>query len=122
MAHAWGGPIDVSPTHRPAIVGLRGLAAWVAFGYTGNGVAPSHLFGRTLAALSLDRRDPVTRLPFVEPEPSTVPPEPLRDRRRRGHPPGARAQGGRGGGGPPAGPVSAGLAALPGLLGLHIVR
>ena len=22
MAHAWGGPIDVSPTHRPAIVGL----------------------------------------------------------------------------------------------------
>ena len=78
MAHAWGGPIDVSPTHRPAIVGLRGLPAWVAFGYTGNGVAPSHLFGRTLAALSLDRREPVTRLPFVEPEPSTVPPEPLR--------------------------------------------
>ena len=71
MAHAWGGPIDVSPTHRPAIVGLRGLAAWAAFGYTGNGVGPSHLFGRTLAALSLDRRDPVTRLPFVEPEPST---------------------------------------------------
>ena len=25
IAHAWGGPIDVSPTHRPAIVGVRGL-------------------------------------------------------------------------------------------------
>ena len=35
-------------------------------------------FGRTLAALSLDRRDAVTRLPFVEPEPRRVPPEPLR--------------------------------------------
>ena len=78
MAHAWGGPIDVSPTHRPAIVGLRGLPAWVAFGYTGNGVAPAHLFGRTLAALSLDRREPVTRLPFVDPAPHAVPPEPVR--------------------------------------------
>ena len=78
MAHAWGGPIDVSPTHRPAIVGLRALPAWAAFGYTGNGVGPSHLFGRTLAALALDRRDPVTRLPFVDPPPRRVPPEPLR--------------------------------------------
>ena len=26
MAHAWGGPIDVSPTHRPAIVGLPALS------------------------------------------------------------------------------------------------
>ena len=40
IAHAWGGPIDVSPTHRPAIVGLRGLPAWAAFGFTGNGVGP----------------------------------------------------------------------------------
>ena len=122
MAHAWGGPIDVSPTHRPAIVGLRGLPAWVAFGYTGNGVAPSHLFGRTLAALSLDRRESVTRLPFVEPEPSTVPPEPLRIagaaviRRALVRKEAAEEAGRR------PDPVSAGLAALPGLLGLHIVR
>ena len=40
IAHAWGGPIDVSPTHRPAIVGVRGPPAWAAFGYTGNGVGP----------------------------------------------------------------------------------
>ena len=78
LTHAWGGPIDVSPTHRPAIVGLQGLPAWAAFGYTGNGVAPSHLFGRALAALALDRRDAVTRLPFVDPPPKAVPPEPLR--------------------------------------------
>jgi glycine/D-amino acid oxidase-like deaminating enzyme len=122
IAHAWGGPIDVSPTHRPAIVGLPSLPAWAAFGYTGNGVAPSHLFGRTLAALALDRRDPVTRLPFVDPPLRRVPPEPLRIagaalirralvRKEAAEEAGARPD-----------PVSAGLAALPRLLGLHIVR
>ena len=122
ITHAWGGPIDVSPTHRPAIVGLRGLPAWAAFGYTGNGVAPAHLFGRALAALSLDRRDPVTRLPFVDRPPRRVPPEPLRIAgaaviRRALVRKEAAEEAGR-----PPDPVSAGLAALPGLLGLHIVR
>ena len=122
IAHAWGGPIDVSPTHRPAIVGLRGLPAWAAFGYTGNGVAPAHLFGRTLAALALDRRDAVTRLPFVDPPPRRVPPEPLRIagaavlRRALVRKEAAEEAGRR------PDPVSAGLAALPERLGLHIVR
>jgi glycine/D-amino acid oxidase-like deaminating enzyme len=122
MAHAWGGPIDVSPTHRPAIVGLRGLPAWAAFGYTGNGVGPSHLLGRTLAALALDRRDPVTRLPFVDPPPRSVPPEPLRVtgaaviRRALVRKESIEETGGR------PDPLTAGVAALPRLLGLHIVR
>jgi glycine/D-amino acid oxidase-like deaminating enzyme len=122
IAHAWGGPIDVSPTHRPAIVGMRGLPAWAAFGYTGNGVAPAHLFGRTLAALALDRRDSVTRLPFVDPAPRHVPPEPLRVagaaviRRALIRKEAAEEEGRT----PDA--LSAGLAALPGMLGLHIVR
>ena len=55
IEHAWGGPIDVSPTHLPAIVTLAGGRAWAAFGYTGNGVGPSHLAGRSLAALTLGR-------------------------------------------------------------------
>jgi glycine/D-amino acid oxidase-like deaminating enzyme len=122
IAHGWGGPIDVSPTHRPAIVGLPGLPAWAAFGYTGNGVAPSHLFGRTLAALALDRRDPVTRLPFVDPRPRRVPPEPLRIAGaaliRRAL---ARKEAAEEAGAEP-GPVTAGVAALPRRLGLHIVR
>jgi glycine/D-amino acid oxidase-like deaminating enzyme len=122
IAHAWGGPIDVSPTHRPAIVGLPGLPGWAAFGYTGNGVGPSHLLGRTLAALALDRRDPVTRLPFVDPPRRTVPPEPFRIagaaviRRALVRKEAAEEAGRR------PDPVSAGLAALPGVLGLHIVR
>ncbi len=119
---AWGGPIDVSPTHRPAIVGLQGLPAWAAFGYTGNGVGPAHLFGRTLAALALDRRDPVTRLPFVDPPRRRVPPEPLRVAgaaviRRAIVRKEAAEEAGR-----EPDPVAAGLAALPRLLGLHIVR
>jgi glycine/D-amino acid oxidase-like deaminating enzyme len=122
IAHAWGGPIDVAPTHRPAIVGLRAHTAWAAFGYTGNGVGPAHLFGRTLAALVLDRRDPVTRLPFVDPPPRRVPPEPLRVagaaliRRALVRKEAAEEAGGR------AGPVTAGVAALPRLMGVHIVR
>ncbi len=122
MAHAWGGPIDVSPTHRPAIVGLRAVPAWAAFGYTGNGVGPSHLFGRTLAALALDRRDAVTRLPFVDPPPRRVPPEPLRIAgaaliRRALVRKEAAEEAGR-----KPDPVTAGIAAVPRLLGLHIVR
>jgi glycine/D-amino acid oxidase-like deaminating enzyme len=122
IEHAWGGPIDVSPTHRPAIVGLQGLPAWAAFGYTGNGVGPAHLFGRTLAALALDRRDPVTQLPFVDPPPRRVPPEPLRIagaaliRRALVRKEAVEEAGGR------PDPLTAGIAALPRLLGLHIVR
>jgi glycine/D-amino acid oxidase-like deaminating enzyme len=122
IAHAWGGPIDVSPTHRPAIVGLPGLPAWAAFGYTGNGVGPAHLFGRTLAALCLDRRDPVTRLPFVDPAPRAVPPEPLRIagaaviRRALVRKEAAEETGRR------PDPVTAGVAAIPARLGVHIVR
>jgi glycine/D-amino acid oxidase-like deaminating enzyme len=122
IAHAWGGPIDVSPTHRPAIVGLRALPAWAAFGYTGNGVGPAHLLGRTLAALALDRRDPVTRLPFVDPPPRRVPPEPLRIagaaaiRRALVRKEAAEEAGRR------PDPVTLGVAALPRLFGLHIVR
>ena len=122
IEHAWGGPIDVSPTHRPAIVGLRSLPAWAAFGYTGNGVGPTHLLGRALAALALDRRDQVTRLPFVDPPPRSVPPEPLRVagaaliRRALVRKEAAEEAGHR------ADPLTAGVAALPRLLGVHIVR
>jgi glycine/D-amino acid oxidase-like deaminating enzyme len=122
IEHAWGGPIDVSPTHEPAIVGLRALPAWAAFGFTGNGAGPSHLVGRTLAALALDRRDPVTRLPFVDPPPRRVPPEPLRIagaaaiRRALIRKEAAEEAGRR------ADPLTRGVAALPRVIGVHIVR
>ena len=78
ITHAWGGPIDVSPSHVPQIGTLPGGPVHYAFGYTGNGVGPSNLAGRTLAALALDRRDDNTRLPIVECGAGAwVPPEPF---------------------------------------------
>ena len=76
LTHAWGGPIDVSPTHLP-IFGSRGRIHH-GFGFTGNGVGPSYLGGEILARLALDRRDELTRLALVEPERKLMPPEPLR--------------------------------------------
>ncbi|HZO50023.1 MAG TPA: FAD-dependent oxidoreductase [Gaiellaceae bacterium] len=76
VTHAWGGPIDVSPTHLP-IFGSRG-AVHHGYGFTGNGVGPSYLGGEILARLALDRRDELTRLALVEPPRKRFPPEPLR--------------------------------------------
>jgi glycine/D-amino acid oxidase-like deaminating enzyme len=77
LTHAWGGPIDASPTHLPLVMPLHGGRAFAAAGYTGNGVGPSHMVARTLASLALDRRDAPSRLPFVDPSPPRVPPEPF---------------------------------------------
>jgi glycine/D-amino acid oxidase-like deaminating enzyme len=76
ITHAWGGPIDVSPTHLP-IFGSRGKVHH-GFGFTGNGVGPSYLGGEVLARLALDRRDHVTGLAIVEPDRKLMPPEPFR--------------------------------------------
>ena len=76
ITHAWGGPIDVSPTHLP-IFGSRGRVHH-GFGFTGNGVGPSYLGGEILARLALDLRDELTRLAVVDPERKLMPPEPLR--------------------------------------------
>ncbi|HET9196706.1 MAG TPA: FAD-dependent oxidoreductase [Solirubrobacterales bacterium] len=77
VTHAWGGPIDASPTHLPAVRTLPGRNAWVAAGYTGNGVGPSNMVGRTLAALAFGHRDEHTGLAFVDPKSPRVPPEPF---------------------------------------------
>ncbi len=122
LEHAWGGPIDVSPTHLPTVAASPGGRAFAAFGYTGNGVGPSQMVGRTLASLALDRRDRHSRLAFVEREPAGVPPEPLRWlggtviragllRKERAE------EGGR-----EPDPISRGLAAVPELIGFHIGR
>jgi glycine/D-amino acid oxidase-like deaminating enzyme len=76
ITHAWGGPIDASPTHLPSIRAL-GHNAWVAAGYTGNGVGPSNMIGRSLAALVLDREDDHTTLAFVDDQTPRLPPEPF---------------------------------------------
>jgi glycine/D-amino acid oxidase-like deaminating enzyme len=77
ITHAWGGPIDVSPSHLPQIGTLDGAPVHYAFGFTGNGVGPCHLAGRVLAALAAGEGDGDARLALVDPAPAAVPPEPL---------------------------------------------
>jgi glycine/D-amino acid oxidase-like deaminating enzyme len=122
IEHAWGGPIDVSPTHLPFVVTLPGGRAHAAFGYTGNGVGPSHLAGRALAALALGRRDGPAAFAIVGSGPRRVPPEPLRVTgaaliRRAIAAKEAAEQDGR-----PPSLLARALAALPARMGLHIVR
>jgi glycine/D-amino acid oxidase-like deaminating enzyme len=122
ITHAWGGPIDVSPTHLPLVVPLPGDRTFAAAGYTGNGVGPSHMVGRALASLALDRRDDFTRLPFIDPAPKRVPPEPFHwlggNLIRRAIMSKERAE--AEGRDPSA--VSSALARIPELVGFHIGR
>jgi glycine/D-amino acid oxidase-like deaminating enzyme len=77
ITHAWGGPIDASPTHLPAVHTLAHGRAWVAAGYTGNGVGPSNMVGRTLASLALGKDDEHTHLAFIDTKSPRIPPEPF---------------------------------------------
>jgi glycine/D-amino acid oxidase-like deaminating enzyme len=74
ITHAWGGPIDVSPSHLPQIGTVPGAPVHYAFGFTGNGVGPSHLAGRALAALAAGEGSDAA---LVDPAPVSVPAEPL---------------------------------------------
>jgi glycine/D-amino acid oxidase-like deaminating enzyme len=122
ITHAWGGPVDVSPTHLPIAMPLRAGNAFAAAGYTGNGVGPSYMVGRTLASLALDRRDEASRLPFVDPTPRHVPPEPFHwlggEAIRRAL---VRRENAELAGRPPN-PLSSLVSQLPKLIGFHIGR
>ena len=78
LEDAWGGPIDVSPTHLPTFGSLEPGNLYYALGYTGNGVAPTHLAGKVIADLVIGADTDATRLPMVNPKPRMFPPEPLR--------------------------------------------
>ena len=123
ITHAWGGPIDVSPTHLPVVMPLRGGRAFAAAGYTGNGVGPSHLVGRTLAALALDRRDDAhARLPIVDAAPRRVPPEPFHWLGGTAIRAGIMSREGAESEGRRPNPLSSALARVPELIGFHIGR
>lgn len=121
IEQAWGGPIDVSPSHLPVIDELE-PGVHCAYGYTGHGVGPSHLAGRSLASLALDRRDDASRLALVSPQAAMVPPEPFRFaggtvirmailRKEELLEQGRRPD-----------PVTRAVAAIPELIGIHIGR
>jgi glycine/D-amino acid oxidase-like deaminating enzyme len=75
----WGGPIDVAGHHLPFFGSLERGNVHYGLGYTGNGVGPSHLGGRILAARALGADEPaLAALPIVTEEPLRFPPEPIR--------------------------------------------
>ena len=75
---AWGGPIDVSPTHLPAFGRAGASNVYYAAGYTGNGVAPTRVAGEVLADLITGADTDAVRLPLVNSRPRAFPPEPFR--------------------------------------------
>lgn len=76
---AWGGPIDITADHLPAFASVPGRPIHFGHGYSGNGVAPSVVGGRILAALAVEQADdPALALPLVGALPRAFPPEPFR--------------------------------------------
>lgn len=79
LEDAWGGPIDIAPSHLPTFGTLSGGTVHFGHGYSGTGVGASYLGGRILAALAAGARDdPVLALPLVGAPERRFPPEPLR--------------------------------------------
>jgi glycine/D-amino acid oxidase-like deaminating enzyme len=75
---AWGGPINVSGLTMPFYGTMRSNNVHYGLGYTGNGVGPSYLGGKILAALALHANDGFTRLAVVTRKPKRFPPEVIR--------------------------------------------
>ena len=79
LTHAWGGVLGAPRDWMPRVAfDPRTRLGW-AGGYVGDGVAASHLAGRTLAELAAGVDSPRIRLPWVtNAEPPRWEPEPLR--------------------------------------------
>jgi glycine/D-amino acid oxidase-like deaminating enzyme len=122
ITHAWGGPIDASPTHLPLVLPLPGGRAFAAAGYTGNGVGPSHMVARTLASLALDRRDEPSRLAFIDPSPPRVPPDPFEWIGGEAIRVALIAKENAELAGRPPGRIASAVAGIPALIGFHIGR
>jgi glycine/D-amino acid oxidase-like deaminating enzyme len=78
IAHAWGGPIDVSSDHLPFFGTVPATRIHYGAGYSGHGVGPSWLAGQILSRLVLGIDDELTRLPFVTRRVPKLPPEPVK--------------------------------------------
>lgn len=78
IAHRWGGAFSVTADSTPLIGTLHGGAAAYSVGCTGHGVAMTHMNGRILRDLVLERRTDLTDLWFVNRRALPLPPEPIR--------------------------------------------
>ena len=76
---AWGGPVERTQ-HGTPWVGALGRHGNIHYGtgFSGNGVCPTQLIGRTLASVALRQTDEYAGSPLVSEPPSYLPPEPVR--------------------------------------------
>ena len=78
IAHRWGGAFSVTLNSTPQIGTLRGGDAVYSIGCTGHGVAMTHMNGRIIRDLILERKTELTDLWFVNRRSLPIPPEPFR--------------------------------------------
>jgi glycine/D-amino acid oxidase-like deaminating enzyme len=78
FTHRWGGPVSVTVDLAPAIGHVGDERAVYSLGCVGHGVSMTHLNGRTLADLVLERQTDLTGMWFVDRRMIPWPPEPLR--------------------------------------------
>lgn len=78
ITHRWGGPVSVPLDMAPAIGHLGDERALYSLGCVGHGVSMTHLNGRTLADLALERKTDLTEVWFINRKMIPWPPEPIR--------------------------------------------
>jgi glycine/D-amino acid oxidase-like deaminating enzyme len=78
IAYRWGGAFSVTADSTPLIGTLHGGAAAYSVGCTGHGVAMTHMNGRILRDLVLERSTDLTDVWFVNRRAMPLPPEPIR--------------------------------------------
>ncbi len=78
FTHRWGGAVSIPRDWHPYINWDRTSGIARAGGYSGDGVTLSHLAGKTLAHLILEKEHPITALPHVNWRNPLWEPEPLR--------------------------------------------
>jgi glycine/D-amino acid oxidase-like deaminating enzyme len=76
--YAWGGAICATTRFTPFFGSAAGGRVLYGLGYTGHGLATTHLAGRILAHMALERASPLLDLEMVRRKPFPYPPEPLR--------------------------------------------
>ncbi|HWK32384.1 MAG TPA: FAD-dependent oxidoreductase [Hyphomicrobium sp.] len=77
IAYRWGGAFSVTANSTPQIGTLHGSGAFYSVGCTGHGVAMTHMNGRILCDLVLERRSELTELWFVNRNSLPLPPQPI---------------------------------------------
>lgn len=78
FTHAWGGPIDMTPSFLPFFDTRPPGNVHVGLGFSGHGLCQTKLGGRILASLVLGETDRWSTMPVVGPPLGFAPPEPVR--------------------------------------------